>query len=164
MTLTAPDETPSSSRFWVGFAAGAGVMLAVVLAVVLFTRGASSPAAVSPSAHLAFGATEQAYAPQIHISDLKLSHSTNMANQELIYVVGNVANTGTRAVRGIEVTVEFQDSIRQLVLRDTAPLFPPAAEPLAPGASRSFQLTFEHVPPSWNHEPPVIRVTGLALP
>ena len=138
-------------------------MLIVVLAVVLFTRGAAnSPNATQP-AHLPFGATEQAYAPQIHFSDLKLSHSTNMANQELIYVVGTVANAGARAVQGIEVTVEFKDAIQQLVLRDSAPLFPQGAEPLAAGASRSFQLIFEHVPPSWNHEAPSIRVTGLAL-
>jgi hypothetical protein len=162
MTLPAP-ESSSSSRFYAGLAAGAAIMLFLVGAVVLYTRGSGRTAPDPTAAHLPFGAAEQAYAAQIRFSGLELSQATNLANQEFTYVVGTVANTGSRTVRVIEVTVEFQDLIHQLVLRETARVFPPGGQPLAPGQQRSFQLTFERVPASWNHQPPVIRVTGLDL-
>jgi len=165
MSMTLPEpETPSSSKFVLGLAAGAGLVILLVGAFLIFNRGGGgnvTPA--SQPVHLPFGAPEQAYAAQLKFSGLELSHATNMASQELIYVVGTVANTGTRTVRAAEVSVEFQDLIHQIVLRDTVPLFPAGADPLAPGGQRRFQLTFEHVPQSWNHEAPLIRVTGLDL-
>jgi hypothetical protein len=161
MTLPAA-ENSSSSRFYAGLATGALIVLVVIGAAVFFSRN-SGRTSGSPAAHLPFGAAEQAYAAQIRISNLQLSQATNLLNQEFTYVVGTVANAGPRTVRAIEVTVEFQDLIHQLVLRETVRVFPPAAEPLAPGQERNFQLTFERVPASWNHQPPVIRVSGLDL-
>ncbi|HXZ19507.1 MAG TPA: FxLYD domain-containing protein, partial [Candidatus Acidoferrales bacterium] len=107
--------------------------------------------------------TEQAYAAQIHFSNLQLTQASNMLNQEFTYVVGTVSNTGNRPVRAIEVTVEFHDLVNQLVLRDTVRIFPPGTPPLSPAHERDFQLTFEHVPSGWNHQPPSIRITGLDL-
>jgi len=163
MTLLPAPESPSPSRFYAGLAAGAALMLLLVGAFVFFSRGSSRAPAGGAGGHLPFGAAEQAYAAQIRISGLQLSQATNLLHQEFTYVVGNVANTGPRSVRAIEVTAEFQDLVHQVVLRDTVRLFPPGAEPLASGQERSFQLTFEGVPASWNHQPPVIRITGLDL-
>src|SRR6267143_1895516 len=33
--------------------------------------------------------------------------------------------------------------------------------PLSPGARRSFDVSFEHIPTSWNMRQPAVRVTGL---
>jgi len=161
MTLSA-SEGSSSNKFYTGLAAGAGLVLVVILAGVLLTRGGGTNP-TQQAVHPPFGPAEQAYAAQIHISNLQLSQANNMLNQEFTYVVGTVANAGTRTARAIEVTVEFHDLIHQVVLRDTLPLFPPEAGPLQASRERSFQLTFEHVPPAWNHEAPSIRVTGLDL-
>jgi hypothetical protein len=162
--LTLPaGENPSSSRFYLGLAAGAALVLLILGAALLFNKGGGSANSAGQPAPLPFGPVEQAYAPQIRISGLRMSQAKNMLNQEFTYVVGTAANTGPRPIRSIEFTVEFHDLIRQVVLRDTARPFPPAADPLAPGRERDFQLTFEHVPASWNHEPPAIRVTGLDL-
>jgi hypothetical protein len=165
MTLL-PAETPSPNRFFAGMAAGAALTLVLVGAVVLLNRGGSGSGTANPSgqpAALPFGPAEQAYAAQIHTSGLRLSQATNMLNQQFTYVVGTVANAGPRPVRAMEVTVEFHDQIRQVVLRDTARLFPPGADPLAANGQRDFQLAVENVPASWDRQPPSIRVTGLDL-
>jgi len=161
MTLPAA-ENSGSRRFVLALAGGAGVVVLLVAAVWLMSR--DSGAAKGPAAtHLPFGSAEQAYAPQIHFSNSQLSQATNMLNHEFTYLVGTVENSGTRPVRGIEATVEFHDLINQLVLRETVRVFSPGAPPLAPGHQRDFQLTFESVPASWNHQAPSIRVTGLDL-
>jgi len=156
-------ESPSSSRFFVGLAAGAGIVLLALAGFVLLGRGTGGAKGGSEAAQLPFGAAEQAYAAQIRFSSLQLSQATNMLHQQFTYVVGSVTNGGTRPVRALEVTVEFHDLIQQVVLRDTVRVFPPAAGPLAPGQERAFQMTFEAVPSSWNQQPPSIRVSGLDL-
>jgi hypothetical protein len=156
-------EDSASSRFVLALAAGAGIVLLLIAGVWLLGRSSGGGKTPAAAAHLPFGPAEQAYAAQIHFSGLQLSQATNMLNQEFTYLVGTVENSGDRPVRGIEVTVEFHDLINQLVLRETARVFAPGAPPLAPGRQRDFQLTFESVPQSWNHQRPAIRVTGLDL-
>jgi hypothetical protein len=162
MKLPAAEDAPSN-RFYVALAAGAGVVLLLILAAIYFSRGSGEKSVAGQPASLPFGAAEQAYAAQIHFSALRLTQASNMLNQEFTYVVGTVSNSGNRAVRAIEVTVEFHDLVNQLVLRDTVRVFPPGTPPLSPTHERDFQLTFEHVPAGWNHQPPAIRVTGLDL-
>ena len=162
MTLPAAEDS-SSNRFFVALAAGAGVVVLLILAAIFLGRGSGEKGGAGQPVALPFGAAEQAYAPQIHFSSLRLTQATNMLNQEFTYVVGTAANTGNRPVRAIEVTVEFHDLVNQLVLRDTVRVFPPGTPPLSPGHERDFQLTFEHVPAGWNHQPPSIQVTGLDL-
>lgn len=156
-------EESSSSRFLLALAAGAGVVLLLIAGVWLLGRGPGGARGPAAETHLPFGAAEQAYAAQIRFSNLQLSQATNMLNHEFTYLVGTVENSGNRPVRGIEATVEFHDLIGQLVLRETVRVFPPGASPLAPARQRDFQLTFESVPQSWNHQPPAIRITGLDL-
>ena len=156
-------ETPPSSRFFAGLAAGAGIVLLLVVGVMLLSRGPGGAKGGGEAARLPFEAAEQAYAAQIHFSGLQLSQATNMLHQQFTYVVGSVTNGGQRTVRALEVTVEFHDLIQQLVLRESVRVFPAGAEALGPGQQRTFQLTFENVPASWNQQPPSIRVTGLDL-
>ena len=162
MSLPA-SENSSSNRFYVALAAGAGIVLLLIGAIVLFNGGSGGAKPSPKPAPLPFGPEEQAYAAQIQFSGLQLSQANNMLNQEFTYVVGTVANSGGRSVRAIEATVEFHDLVNQVVLRDTVRIFQPGAAPLAPGHERDFQLTFEHVSAQWNRQPPTIRITGLAL-
>ena len=164
MAMNSPAaEDSSSSRFALALAGGAGVVLLLIAGVWLMSRSAGTSSSSSAEMHLPFGPAEQAYAAQIRFSGLQLSQATNLLNHEFTYLVGTAENSGARPVRGIEASIEFHDLINQLVLRETARIFAPGAPPLAPGHQRDFQLTFESVPQSWNHQPPTIRVTGLDL-
>lgn len=149
------------SRFPAAFAAGAGVVLFLLGGLWLLTRTAQP---VRPGRQkLPFGAAEQAYAGQIHFQSGEMSHATNFLNQEFIYVEGGISNDGARAVRGLEVTLEFRDALEQVILRHTERLIEPGSETLAGGKQRNFRVTFEHIPSAWTQQYPAIHVTGLVL-
>jgi hypothetical protein len=158
--VSAPRE--DRSRLPVAFAAGAVVVLLMLGGLLVVTRSIKShePAA---GASMPFGATEQAYAARIHFTDIQLAKATNMLNQEFTYVAGVISNDGVRNIRGLDVTLEFWDPFNQIVLRDTEHLIPTSGQPLAGGARRDFQITFEHVPSEWNQQHPAIQVIGLIL-
>ena len=69
------------------------------------------------------GPSEQAYAPQIHFLEPKMSRAANFLNQEVTFIFGTVENGGNRKVKQIEITLEFHDPFNQVVLRDTQRLF-----------------------------------------
>jgi len=161
-----PGESSYSAerrRFPIAFLAGAIVMARLFGGFYLLTRilGSSGPAT---AVKLPFGPAEQAYAERIHFNDLHLSRSTNMIKQEFTYVNGTMSNDGDQTIRAMEVTVEFRDDLKQVILRDSQFVIAPRGDPpLNAGLSREFQLTLEHVPAEWNQEYPSLRVTGLLL-
>ena len=159
-----PEENiaPSSGRqFPVAFVLGAVIVLILGTGVVLLSRTIHTSTAVAVS--LPFGASESAYAPNIHFQDLQLARSTNMLNQEFTYVGGTLSNDGDRAVAGLEAVFEFHDQFNQVVLREKRQLIAPPAQPLARAGQQPFQIVLEHVPADWNQQNPTIRITGLIL-
>jgi hypothetical protein len=170
-----PPEEPARGRgsFPVALLAGAAVALVVVGALLLpsgivlnpWFHGDKSQGEhrhADPSGvQLFWGPAEQAYAPAIHIEDLNMSRAENFLNQEVTTLAGAVNNTGGQALQGLELTVIFSDSLNQVVLREARSVFDAGAPPLAPGARRDFEISFEHVPATWNVQAPVIVVTAL---
>jgi len=141
-----------------------GAIAAVVVIGILYLVGHFTPAPVKPVEQpLPMGTAEQAYAPQIHFLEPKVARAANFLNQEVTFVFGTVSNDGTRPVRQIEITLEFHDVFKQVVLRDKQRLFSPTAIPLAPNQKRDFQLGYETLPAQWNQAYPTIRITGLQL-
>jgi len=139
------------------------VAMIVLIGVVYFASRVAPSTAVAPEQPLPMGAPEQAYAPQVQFQDLKVARATNFLNQEATFVFGTTANNGPRAIRQIEITLEFHDVFQQVVLRDKQRLFSPTAAPLAPNQQRDFQLTYDSMPAQWNQAPPTVTVTGLQL-
>jgi hypothetical protein len=70
-------------------------------------------------------------------------------------------NTGERSLREIELTVEFDDDMNQIALRESRMALTSASPPLGPGERRAFEVSFEHIPPSWNMQLPIVHVSGL---
>jgi hypothetical protein len=150
------------SRLPVAFLAGIVIVVLLTGAAVYLSRyaGPAGPEVVKP---LPMGPAEQAYAPQIHFLEPKMSRAANFLNQEVTFVFGTLENSGNRPIKQIEVTLEFHDPFNQVVLRDVQRLFPPNADPLSPGQQRDFQIGYEHISAQWNNAYPTIRVTGLAF-
>jgi hypothetical protein len=150
------------SRLPVAFVAGLVIVTILIGAAVLLSRysSPSGPEALKP---LPMGPSEQAYAPQIHFLEPKMSRAANFLNQEVTFVFGTLQNGGNRRVQQIEITLEFHDPFNQVVLRDKQRLFTKYDAPLAPGQQRDFQVGYEHLPAQWNNVYPTIRVTGLDL-
>lgn len=115
------------------------------------------------SARLSFGPEEQAYSPNIHLGNFKMQEATNFLNQDVKILLGDVLNAGNTTVLAIDATIEYRDGLDQIALRETRPLLPPSPEGLKPGQVAQFELSFDHVPNSWNYQMPKVMVSGLKL-
>jgi hypothetical protein len=143
---------------------GVVAVVAVVGVIALLTRSAPrSPVAPHP------------YASNLKLSDLKMSTAENFVGASVTYVDGTVTNAGDKTVSHAMVHVNFKNSLDQIaqaedialrVLQTSGP-YPDAvdlsASPLAPGQSKPFRLTFEHVSADWNHAYPELQVTDVSL-
>jgi hypothetical protein len=149
-------------RLPIAFGAGLVVVLIIFGALFLLTRKmhATGPAA---DVVLPFGPAEQEYASRIHFKDMHMARASNYLNQEFTYVAGAMSNDGVRDIKAMDVSVEFRDPFKQVILRDAEHLIGPDTSPLAAGQQGKFQVSVEHLPAEWNHEYPIIRVTGLVL-
>jgi hypothetical protein len=150
------------SRLPIAFGAGLIIVLILFGGLFLITRRmhSSGPAA---EVKLPFGVTEQAYSERIHFTDMHMAKATNFLNQEFTYVAGTMTNDGTRDIKAMDVSIEFRDPFKQVILRDSEHVVGPDTAPLTAGQKGTFQVSVEHLPAEWNHEYPIIRVTGLVL-
>jgi hypothetical protein len=137
-------------------------LLSIAALYLLFFRGPAPVLAPSTAQkRLPFGDAERMYASKLRFGNFEMSRAENFLNQEVTYLAGDVLNSGDRALTGIEVVVQFQDDMNQIALRENRPvLFGPTAL-LAPGKRAHFEISFDHVPPSWNMQLPSVQVSGL---
>ena len=134
----------------------------IIVAGFYFWPGRQSPSqGAPPNVRLSFGPAEQAYAPKIHIENVTLSRAENFLHQEVTTLAGELVNTGDRPVRAVALTVEFSDELNQIALRETRMALAPGVTPLVPAERRAFEISFEHIPASWNMQQPTLRVSGL---
>src|SRR5262249_29619725 len=110
---------------------------------------------------LPFGTAEQAYAAKLQFGNFAMSEAENFLHQKVKYLDGDMLNNGDRTVTGIEVIVEFRDDMNQIALRESRVALGGASATLAPGATAHFQVSFDHVPASWNMQMPTLQVAGL---
>ena len=154
--------TEERSRLPVAFMVGIVIVAILVGAAVLYSRYAT-PAVSEDDKPLPVGQAEQAYASNIHFLDPKMSRAANFLNQEVTYVFCTVENGGDRKVHQIEITIEFHDPFKQVILRDKQRLFLSTAAPFLPGQQRDVQIPYEHIPPQWDQAFPTIIVSGVAF-
>jgi len=134
-----------------------GVLLAaLVAALVLLRRPPSSGTASTRSAGQVPSSEQKAYFGSLEFGDLHMSAAENFLGNTVTYLDGRVRNQGTKTVRGLDVELNFVDTLNQVVLRETAHLITNRAVPLKPGEARAFRVTFEHMPVDWNQAPPTI--------
>ncbi len=103
------------------------------------------------------------YLQNLRIENVALSRAENFIHQEVTILNATITNAGPQPVLAAQVTVEFDDEMRQVVLRETRSALGSPAVPLAPGESRTFEFSFDHVPSSWNRQQPSVTVSYLQL-
>ncbi|MGH9500044.1 MAG: DUF2393 family protein [Terriglobales bacterium] len=143
---------------------GVAAVLAVVGVIAWLSRG-SPKSAVPP----------HPYASSIKLSDLKMSAAENFVGASVTYIDGTVTNAGGKTVTHVVVHVNFKNSLDQIAQAEDVPLhvlqtsgpYPDAVDlgvsPLAPGQSKPFRLTFEHISADWDHAYPELLVTEVTL-
>jgi len=97
----------------------------------------------------------------MRIENIVLSRAENFLHQEITTLNGELVNGGDRALRGVEVTIEFSDELNQIALREARPILTPRSPSLGAGERRGFEVSFEHIPASWNMQQPAVRISGL---
>jgi|SRR5580658_5063959 hypothetical protein len=152
---------PKSGRSWIAWMGAATILVA--LGIVMWPVAERRSASSSRESHLPFGAAEQAYAPQLQIENLTLSRAENFLNQEVTTLAGQLTNGGNLPLSNVEITVEFSDQLGQVVLRESRAVFAPQTPSFAPGEHRDFEVSFEHIPSSWNIQQPLVRVSGIVF-
>ena len=136
--------------------------MVIVVAGFYLWPGRQSPSRGSAQpAHPPFGPEERAYAAKIAVENLALSRAENFLHQEVTTLAGDLVNNGQRSLREIELTVEFADDMNQIALRESRLALTSGNPPLGPGERRAFDVSFEHIPASWNMQQPAVRITGL---
>ena len=143
---------------------GALVVLLALGALILAGRSARSTAA----------STVDPYVKNLQLSDFKLSQAENFVGGNVTYLEGKVTNAGNKVVTGAQIRVIFKNSLDEVAQSenltvmiittrqpyiDTVPL---SAQPLKPGETREFRLTFEHVTADWNGAMPQVEVVSVA--
>jgi hypothetical protein len=157
-----PDGSlPDRGRFNFALILAAAAVLVIMGALYFLPGRQSPPGGAPPGTHFAFGPVEQSYAPRMRIENITLSRAENFLHQEITTFSGELVNGGDRVVRGVEVTIEFSDSLGQIALREARPVLTPASPPMAPSQRRGFEVSFEHIPASWNMQQPTVRISGL---
>ncbi len=152
---------PKSGRSWIVWM-GAGTIL-IALVVVMWPGAERRPTSATRESHLPFGADEKAYSPKLKIENLALSRAENFLNQEVTILAGRITNTGSLSLANVELTIEFSDEFRQIVLRESRALLANQAPPLIAGEQRDFEVSFERIPSSWNIQQPAVRVSGIVF-
>ena len=83
--------------------------------------------------------------------------------------------TGDKAATAATIESIFRNSLGEMVQRESQPLMyiharqpyvdtsDLHANPLKPGESREFRLTFDHVSADWNRELPELRITAVTF-
>jgi hypothetical protein len=159
-----PSAEQTESRNWVPMAIGGVFVLVLIVGLILLTR-AGKPAGTAPGdPNLA----------KLQVSGLHMATAENFAGGSVTYIEGKLANGTDRKVTGASVQVIFKNSLGEIAQKDTLPvtvLLPnvPYVDyglidraPLAPGQTRDFRLTLEHVTTDWDGQVPTVKVVSIA--
>jgi hypothetical protein len=158
-----PPAKQSENRAWVPMVAGGAFVLVLIVALLLLTRAGRPPATAPGDPNLA----------KLQVSDLHMSTAQNFAGGSVTYIEGKLTNSTDRKVTGANVQVLFKNSLGEIAQKDSLPvtvLLPnvPYVDyglidraPLAPGQTRNFRLTLEHVTTDWDGQVPRVKVVSL---
>jgi hypothetical protein len=136
----------------------AAAVLAIGIAIGLLLMRSRARA---PSPHPALSEEQKAYFSQVVVSNVQMSAAENFLGDTVTYLDAQVTNQGPRAVRELELELGFVDMLNQTVLRETVRPITPRTPPLEPGETRSFRVSFDHMPAEWNQAPPAVKITFL---
>jgi hypothetical protein len=162
--MFSPAPQQEGKRSWVPMAAGGAFVLVLLVGLVMLTRG-GKPANSNPGdPNLA----------KLQISELHMATAQNFAGGSVTYIEGRIANGADRKVTSASVQVIFKNSLGEIAQKDTLPVTvllpnvpyvdygPIDRAPLAPGQTRDFRLTLEHVTTDWDGQVPTVKVVSIA--
>jgi hypothetical protein len=161
-----PAPPAERQRNWIPLLVGLVAVVAVVGAIILFSRR-QGQVATAPNP----------YAQQLRLSDIKLSAAENYMGGTVTYLDFNITNTGDRALVGADVNAQFKNSLGEIVQKETIPLhvlvenqlagYPDLVDlsraPIGPGQTKTVRITLEHISDDWDRSYPQMDLVNLKL-
>jgi len=168
-----PSPSPPSEESgfpWMAMGIAVALLTAMVGAAFLLSSRTPPPAIAT-----AEGTPLHPYAAQLRFTDLQMSTAQNFVGATVTYLECKVSNAGDKAVSGATVESIFRNSLGEMVQKEAQPLMYIHARkpytdvtdlrsnPLQPGETREFRLTFDHVSADWNRGFPELRITAVSF-
>lgn len=161
-------QTEESGPPWLAIGIAVALLAAIVGAAFFVSQ---RPAPPTPAAETPL----HPYAAHLSLTELQMSTAQNFVGATVTYLEGKVSNTGNKLVSGATVESIFRNSLGELVQKEAQPLMYIHARkpytdvsdlrsnPLKPGETREFRLTFDHVSADWNRQLPELRITAVSF-
>jgi hypothetical protein len=161
-----PAPSPDQKRNWIPLLVGVVAVIVALAAILLFLRPESQD-----------GAGPNPYADKLKISDIKLSAAENYVGGTVTYLDFNITNTGDKSLVGADVHAEFNNTLGQIVQKETLPLhvlvenqlagYPDLVDmtraPIVPGQTKAVRITLEHISDDWDRSYPALQLVNLKL-
>lgn len=150
---------------WVPIGIGAALVIVIIGALILFSRGDAGSSNGQP----------HPYSANLKFTDLTLSAATNFVGGDVTYLDGTLTNGGDKTVTGVTVDLTFHNTLNEVVQHETLKVmalstsgpYPDILDlrsaPLGPGKSRKIRLTLEHISADWNRTAPDIKITNVSF-
>ena len=103
------------------------------------------------------------YVHNLQLSRVEMKAAESYMKQRVVEITGDVANSGPRAVKVVEINCVFYDPYGQLVLRERVAIVGNRTGLLAPGDKKSFRLAFDNIPDSWNQQLPALVIAQIVF-
>lgn len=133
------------------------VIIAVLAAVVYLSRPAPNNAQQTPAS-----AEAKAYVRNLALSDVRMQASENFMRQQVVEIVGKIANNGPRPLKAVDVFCLFYGVDGREIHRERVPIVR-SNEPLRPNETRPFRLPFDALPDGWNQAMPRMVIARIAF-
>jgi hypothetical protein len=161
--FSAPEGNGNGNTFLISLAMGVAFLGLVVAAVFFFGHKKPDPNARKTDPYLA----------QLKISELHISIAEDFAGNPVTYIEGKITNSGDKKVIGATIELVFKNVLGETTQQENLPVMVllfklPYLDfgsldqtPLAPGQTREFRLTLEHVTADWDRQMPQAKVVSV---
>jgi hypothetical protein len=158
-------SAPKQQRNWLPLAIASGIVIVALAAVLIVEEHAKQSSQAT-----ALSANPDAYAPNLALTNMKMSESANLAGGKLTYLDGQITNHGASTVTAITVQVLFHTFAHEVAQNQTTALKlirvrepyidvePVSASPIKPSEQKEFRLIFDAISPDWDGVYPEVRV------
>jgi len=104
-------------------------------------------------------AEAKAYLNNLQLSDVNMQATENFMNQQVVEIVGKIANNGPRKLAVIEVYCLFSGLDGKEIHRERLAI----VHNLAPRETRAFRLPFDSLPDGWNQAMPKMVIAKISF-
>lgn len=132
------------------------LLVAATLAYFLMERARNRPRNVPVLTQEA-----AAYLPHLTLSDVDMKAAENYLSMTVTTISGQIANTGPRALRLVQISCVFRDPYGRVILRHRMDIVGRKTGPIPSGQARPFEMVFDNIPGTWNQTLPDLVISQI---